>query len=381
MASHAAAHPPVSAAALVCALTLGLLASVGCSGQPDNVRREGAKVLITDVPPGEGEGYGYARGLHTLLAQAGRPVSYERLMAWSGTAFILQADPQHRWQGTLDAGWWPLDWWGVLLAQPRLEQAVGVELKTLGSLAMKPSEVEAVDDWTAYSRRDVVPQIRTLVEQGRPVLAWYCDCGFVVTGADGAQDGPPLLGRCSRTKGEALDRCPDWPIGGIVVGKPVKVVDPAQADLEALRHAVALAHDRIPAADPTYAGRRLTGQKAYAAWAALLRDADEKTQDRHHASVKNNLRHGRTIAAAWLRDLASRHNGEAAAELTKAADAYAKVAEKAAQIQHKGLSRDMAARRAAAAQVEALAALDLEAIGHIEKALAALSDAPAGADR
>ena len=114
--------------------TVTVLLAVGAGCAPwqeqmaEGVRSEGGKVWIENVPLAKGDGNGHVRGLETILAHAGTPVAYERLMGLSGMAFIAQADTGHRWQGTLDVGWWPLDEWGFSLRLYFLGRAIGRDL-------------------------------------------------------------------------------------------------------------------------------------------------------------------------------------------------------------------------------------------------------------
>lgn len=331
-----------------------------------NVQREGDRVWIDDVPPGKGEGNGYIRGLETLLAHAGTPSPYERLMGLSGLAFITQVDAEHRWQGKVDAGWWPLDPWGLELRREFLGRATGYEIAQLGWPSM---EREAKDTTPPeFYRRHVEPHVKRSIDAGRPVLGVWCDFGFVITGYDRATDRPPIWGRCARSSESRQDRGAHWPGGLLMLGRRIEPMDRDAADVAALRHAVALARDQAGPIEERWRHRRFTGQKAYAAWAAFLRNMDEPTVDRHHANVKGNLLGNRRAAVAYLRSVADRRKGQAAEDLRQAGASYEKVLKLAAQIKPKGLSSNPEVRRKLADLVDRIAAAELEATKHLERA-------------
>ncbi|MGD8240676.1 MAG: hypothetical protein PVH68_19145, partial [Armatimonadota bacterium] len=137
------------------------------------VEGEGAvseRVMLEDVPPSGGEGNGYVRGIEVLLAHAGTPVSYERLMALSGMAFVAQADLEHRWGGKVDVGWWPLDTWGLEMRLGFLSDAVGWELREVGWSNLTEGEAAAArEDLPAFYRERVEPHVKRSIDAGRPV--------------------------------------------------------------------------------------------------------------------------------------------------------------------------------------------------------------------
>ena len=130
--------------------------------------------------------------------------------------------------------------------------------------------------------------------------------------------------------------------------------------------------------DPRWRDRRFTGQKAFAAWAALLRNAGETVEDRHHANMIGNLRWNRTAAVAYLREVAGRRSGEAAAALRDATASYESVLAQLSQMSSSGLAGGMEARRRLADQVDRIAAAELQAAGHVERALRALGQVAPG---
>ncbi|MDY7011788.1 MAG: tyrosine-type recombinase/integrase, partial [Planctomycetota bacterium] len=281
---------------------LSLLLAMGCASQP-NVLREGSQVRVTDVPPASGEGNGYLQGLETLLKHEGTPVPYNRLMGLSGIAFILQADTGHIRDGQVDTGWWPLDPWGLGLRKEFLAHAVGREVEEHGYFFRADAWGETKDLPGLY-RKEIQQPHETQINAGKLALAPFCPkdgtWGFVIAGYDTLADAsPPIFGFCARdTKGN-FGRCPNWPQGILILGERISALPTTYADIQALRYAVALAHDNAGPADAKYKGRRFTGQKAFAAWAGILRDVDKPTSDRGSANVKSSLIRDRQACRAW----------------------------------------------------------------------------------
>ena len=351
---------------------LCMVLAMGCTSPP-NVLREGSRVRVTDVPPASGEGNGYLQGLETLLQHEGTPVSYNRLMGLSGIAFILQADTGHIWDGQVDTGWWPLDPWGLGLRKAFLAHSVGQEIEEYGYFFREDAYGETRDLPGLY-RKEIQQPLETRINVGELALGPFCPAdgtwGFVISGYDkSAGTQPPIFGRCARdTKGD-FGRCPNWPQGVLILGERISALPTTHADIQALRYAVALAHDNAGPADAKYKGRRFTGQKSFAAWAGILRDVDKPTSDRGSANVKGNLIRNRQAAIAFLREVASRQSGSAAEELENAAQGYEMVVELAKQFNPKGLAEDPAIRSKLADHIGKIAAADLQAVAHIEKAL------------
>ncbi len=344
----------------------------------DNVQREEGRVRITNVPAAGGGGNGYVRGLQTLLNCAGAPVSYERLMGLSGMAFIFQVDTEHRWEGKVDAGWWPLDPWGLKLHREFLSRAVGYELKGAGpffdSHRWPMSANECRDTYLKQMHPDVVRQI----DAGRPALTPFspskADFGYVITGYDRdmTADRPPIWGRSATDTKGSYGYCADWPFGVIMLGRQLTPMDVDEADLMALRQAIALARDQAGPAEAPWRDRRFTGGKAWVAWAALLRNEAEPTESRHHGNVRGNLINNRTAAVAYLQSVAERRGGRAAEELRGAANAYAKVLKQVRLLDAKDLSGNAEKRRRLADHVDLIAKLEQEAVAHLEQAVDAM---------
>jgi hypothetical protein len=369
----------------MCLAIAAALASAAAGDVPQHpqpvmrVVRQAGEVRLEGVPPAGGNGNGYVRGLETLLECAGTPVSYERLMGLSGMAFIAQADVDHRWEGKIDVGWWPLDAWGFGLRREFLERALGYRLQLSGWVTLTPEGFLAVRDRLpdVYAEK-IGPALRVAIDRGRPGLA-LTNFGFVATGYDDAQDEPPILGRVAWDTTDAMYRIDEWPPGLIVLGERTAPMDTDAADRATLQCAVDLAQDRAGPREPEWRERRFTGRKAFAGWAAVLREFNEPIEDRHHANMQQNLTWNRTAAVAYLRQVADRHEGEVTAALWEAGTAYESVLEQLAQLKPWGLTEDPDARLRFADQVDAIAATELEAAGHIERALAAWPE-PEGQD-
>ncbi|MHB1158035.1 MAG: RNA polymerase sigma factor [Phycisphaerales bacterium] len=334
-----------------------------------HIRNENGKVWIDDVPPAAADGNGYIRGIETMLGHAGTPVDYNRLMGLSGMAFITQVDTGHRWQGVVDAGWWPLDPWGVQLRRDFLGRAVGYELNEVGELSLTAEQFQRISgNLPAWFRQHIEPRVRQTINAGRPVLA-VSDFGFVITGYDSATDQPPIWGRCARTTTGEISRCADWPWGVIVLGERTDAMDAGAADIAALRYALSLIRDQAGPSEPQWRDRRFTGQKAFAAWTALLRNMKEPVEDRHHANMRVRLIEQRTAAVAYLRSVASRQQDQTADALRQAAAKYEIMIEHLQATNTDGLSESIEARRALADEIDRIAALELQAAQLMEKAI------------
>ena len=144
------------------------------------------------------------------------------------------------------------------------------------------------------------------------------------------------------------------------------------ADVAALQNAVALANDRPARRTRAGATGASPARRRSPRGSALLRDADEPVEDRHHANMIGNLRWNRTAAVAYLREVAGRQSGDAAAAMRDAAASYESVLAQLSQMSSSGLAGGMEARRRLADQVDRMAATELEAAGHIRRALIVL---------
>jgi hypothetical protein len=340
------------------------------------VRRLDGAVWVNGVPPAPDEGDGYVRGLEAILAQQGLPVTYERLMAWSGRAFAVQADTEHRWDGKVDVGWWPLDFWGLGLRLDFLAAAVGCDLDLVGALGLTTQQQAAVAAAPArYYVEQVQASVYRAIDSGRPVLC-LDDWGFVVTGYDHSVNQPPVLGRCARDSTPVQDRGRSWPTTILVPGARRAPLGERAADIAALEFAVALAHDQAGPSAPEWRQRRFTGQRALAAWAALLRDPEQAVEDRHHANMQGRMAANRQAAVRFLRELQQQFVQEgqsaAVADLDEAIAAYGQVIGQLERITCRDLARNQEQRQRLAGQVDAIAATEGQAAAALARVLTAL---------
>jgi len=251
----------------------------------------------------------------------------------------------------------------------RRRHAVGYELNEVGELSLTAEQFQRIsDNLPAWFRQHLEPRVRQSINAGRPVLA-VSDFGFVITGYDSATDQPPIWGRCARTTTGEISRCADWPWGIIVLGEPTDAMDAGAADIAALRYALSLIRDQAGPFEPQWRDRRFTGQKAFAAWAALLRNMNEPVEDRHHANMRVRLIEQRTAAVAYLRDVASRQPNRTADALRQAAMKYENVIDQLNAMNTDGLSERIEARRALADEIDRIAAIELQAAQLMEKAI------------
>lgn len=318
-------------AAALAAVTLLSVASVGLAdsgnggrkvGMKAEVKREGNRVWIEGVPRG-GSGNSYARGLEILLKHGGTPVEYDTIMGDTGLAFIISSEEGGPLiEGAVDVGWWPMVAWAVNMRLEFVGRACGREFRYVSG----DDEVYRKDAATHYRDR-FKSEVETSVTAGNPLLAEHDVC-FVVTGYD---DGtPPLLGDWALRDKVTTTRIEGYPWGLIVADGVVERMDRREADLAALRHAVALAHDTPQVTVPVFFREwqrirgRFTGQKSFALWAAALRDTEHLGQARWHANMVRHLGINRRSAVAYLRAMAGRHGAKRAEYLNAAADLYEK---------------------------------------------------------
>jgi hypothetical protein len=260
-----------------------------------------------------------------------------------------------------------------MLRRAFLDQAIGYELNPVGAFDLTVEQfVDLRDRLPAWYRERVHPHVRQSIDAGQPVLA-LSDFGYVITGYDGAVDQPPVFGRCGCDTQGRQDRAREWPWAALILGRRSEPLATRVADLAALRYAVALARDQAGPFELPWRNRRFTGQKAFAAWAALLRNAAEPVEDRHHANMKLRLSDSRQAAVRYLDDLAGGQTGAAAAALRAAADAYRRSLELLGQVQPEGLAVSQDGRHAVADLVDRVAAQELEAAVALEKAVTAMA--------
>jgi len=331
--------------------------------------------MLDGVPTGQGNSNSYVRGLEIALRHVGAPVDYDALMGLSGMAFITQSDlGSPLIDGAVDIGWWPMDSWGVRLRLGFLSRAVGVRLR-----AVDCDRDRFMADAAAHYRERFEAEVKASIAARRPVLAEHDRC-FVVAGYD--EGKPPLLGRWAPDANPAVIRIPEPPWGLILLGGELERLDPRAADLESLRHAIALWRETAAGSEGIDSGcyarklpenRRLrfAGQRSFAEWAAALRDTGHLGQARWHANMRFHLGINRRSAVACLRAMAARHPEAVAAHLAAAASLYGQaLAELTLADTGEAAMRSKEGRETLAKRVERLAALEGQAIAELEQALA-----------
>jgi len=366
------------AAACIAGLVL-LLGVAGCSPQPTNVRREGGRVWIEGVPRGEGKRRDrFGQGIAMMLRCAGEPTDYETVMGDSGMAFVMQASevtpligpdgkkvgdaPKDLGKvvGRRDVGWWPLATECAPTYVEFVGRAAGREMRVLGGPVYPGPEGLATRYEKLHSR------IVASIDQGLPVVVNDCFWSVAV-GYD--RGDPPLWSFCPAggPKGDAA-RMGNRPWIAIVVGDKIQRMDRRLADREALRHAVALAHDAVKMPSDY-----LTGQRAYALWATELRQMDPPGQARWHANVVGNLSVRRRAAVAYLEAMSHRHEEPTRGHLRRAIERYAETLDllKTADTSRKAMA-SADGREALAKLAELLAAIEAEAASQLEQAAATI---------
>ena len=342
-----------------------------------------AEAKLDWIPVGPGEGSSYARGLQIALGYLGHSVDYDTIMGDSGLAFIAQGeeDSSNLIDGAVDVGWWPLDPLGMNIRLNFLEQTVGRRLDFI------PADADSYKaDAAAHYAQRFAPAVKESIAQGRPCLT-RAGCWFVVSGYD--QEELALLGNCTLVDEKQLMRILQQPTALLVPGESLTPMDRKQADLAALRYAVALHRDQVlgasdakataewafPLRDKEAVGKQWrTGLKTFAAWAKCLRDTEHPGQGRWHANMVGHLLYNRGSAVRYLKTMADRHPEEVATHLNNAAAQYEEVlaALRRADTSGEALSSP-AGREALAKLVEQVAVLDSQAVQEIEKAVAAAS--------
>jgi hypothetical protein len=323
--------------------------------------------LLSPMPaPAKASGNIYARGMSAILSHLGDDVSYDRIMGLSGVAFILQVETSGPIINgdELDCAWWPNDDWGFELGLPVLSKATGIEISKL-ECDMKAYRADPAAEY----RSAFAPAVEASLAAGKPVLSY----GFIATESD--DKALPLLGygtggksTCYRQKQIRLGRHP-WHL--YVIGDDVKPASAEAVDVASLRHIIALFNE--DAQGPGAPETRFSGRQAWTEWLRLLRD--NKACDNN---MLIHLRYNRKSAVAYLRDMAGRYKGEAAAHLLSAADLYQ---QSLAELMKQGLpynrvksgEPEQVVRADYTGMVEACFEMESAAIAEISKALIALT--------
>jgi RNA polymerase sigma factor (sigma-70 family) len=321
--------------------------------------------VLSDIPAGQAHTNSFAQGLSTILNYTGTAADYDTLMGDLGIAFIMQASEQTAViDGAIDAGWWPL---ADQCLPTFLEFAGSTVGRTIHYLRVE-DEVYVADPAACYRAR-FERQVRASIDAGRPVLA---NNGFwkVVSGYD---DGDPgLLAHCPSQDTVETVRLDSYPWVVAVVGDDIAIMDRGAADLETLRHAVALGHDGIAMPSGYF-----TGQRAFALWARTLRDMEHRGEARWHANVVLHLGINRRSAVACLRAMVARRRQAMAHHLNAAADLNQQVLGllETADTSDQALIESTEGRERLAQLAERIAGLESQAVAELEQAVRA---APGG---
>jgi hypothetical protein len=369
-------------AVCLCVLAVILSAAlINAEEVPDKAYPSEAK--LPWIPVGSEWTAGYARGLQIALQYLGHSVDYDTIMGDSGIAFIAQGeeDSTNLFDGAVDVGWWPLDPFGMNIRLNFLEQTVGRRLSYIPA----DNDSHKADAAAHYAQR-FAPAVKQSIAQGRPCLA-RTGCWFVVSGYD--QEELALLGNCTLVDVKELIRIFQQPTALLVLGEPSETMDRKQADLAALRYAVALHRDQVLAAtdarataewasplrDREAVGKQwLTGLNTFAAWAKCLRDTEHLGQAQWHANMVRHLLLNRGSAVRYLKTMADRHPEDVAVDLNSAAARYQEVLAALGKADTTGEAISSPSGREALAKLaEQVAVLESQAIQEIEKALAAAS--------
>lgn len=338
-------------------VVLGSGAATAAGDEPQPVLLP-VTVTLHDLPVGTRDGNGLGRGLELLLAQVGVVADYDTLMGDLGLAFLTPASDQAtRYDGALDVGWWPLEPCYCPFYLDFAGAAAGRRVEHWSA------PVPGQPDPEGLAARAQARVAQSLVA-GRPVLANH-DFWKVVTGCD--RETPPLLGVTPWTPRNPPQRLPGPAWVFVAVGEAQPPLDRRQADLEALRHAVALARDEV-----ALPGGYVSGQKAYALWAATLRDLEHLGQARWHANMKLHLGLNRHSAPLYLQQMAGRHPEAVAVHLKAAAELYGQsLAKLATANTGEAALGSPTGREALARLVEGMAALEARAAEELQTAITA----------
>jgi hypothetical protein len=309
----------------------------------------------------------FAAGLSFAVKQIGVAADYHTLMGDLGTAFIMQAsDRSPLNQGALDAGWWPLDPAGLRIFMAFAGRVHGfqAEFASGGS-----GEVDA----TAYRER-FIPRIEAELRARRPCLG-FIPCPNVITGLN--PETGALLRICpgTTTMPDSWETDPDARPWELVFLAPwtAPVIPRPEADRQALRHALALMRDEI-----ALPWGYCSGAKAFATWAAALRDREHLGQHYWHYNVIRCLLQSRRAAVVYLEAMASRWPERAARHLRAAVGHYQAViaAGAEADTSETALTKPGEGRETLARLAERIAGLEVQAAAALEQALAEMGYTP-----
>jgi hypothetical protein len=174
-----------------------------------------------------------------------------------------------------------------------------------------------------------------------------------------------------------------WPPYALLaVGEAVPRIDRREADIAALRYAVALHRDQVLGPDAAYAGddalRRVerfgarwrTGLKSLASWIACLEDSEHLGYHYWNANVRGFLIRNRSTAVRYLRAMQGRCVEAVASYLESAIEMYQAVIEEAelADTSQDAIS-SIPGRRALISRIERITDLERRAVAELDGAV------------
>ena len=331
------------------------------------------QVLLRDLPRLERheEPYDFdMASLAAVLNHAGAPADYATLMGDSGRAFIFQVAPVGSRDGPAMLKPTPLAPWGFL---PRLDfvgRTVGRELDA--------TVLEDYDGDGKQLKQFHLERIRPIVDAelaaNRPLVAIdntsYVLVGYQTASADQFSG---FLGMSPLSRHGSINWIREYVLGVATVGEATAVMDRREADIEALRHAVALGRDTAFTAPGEDALPCLTGQRALRHWCVMLRDDTQIARPSSHTWFCERLAMNRQSAVPYLRAMARRHAGTVAKHLGLAAEHYERVLDELAPVERIYETGTMppGERDRLAERIERVAALEQKAVAELEQAFAA----------
>jgi len=335
--------------------------------------------LLDWIPVSRGEGHRLARGLETILDYLGDDTDYDTIMGDSGLAFIMQGeeDSINLINGAVDVGWWPLHPLAIIRLN-FLEKTVGRELFDVCPIT--PGQEDHVSFYDQWFR----PMVASSIAEYRPCLAWIVSSWFVITGYDDGE--PPLIGECSVEGEVKIARIEDgWPSTLLAPGEPVQRIDRKEADLEALKYAIALHRDQVLGANVKYSGKYplrdveklskywRTGLKSFASWIRCLQDMEHLGQHFWHSNVLLHLFLSRSSAIRYLQAMQKRHPRAVADYLENAIQKYKAVIGVLGSVDWSPEAMSsVKGREVFVTHVKEMADLESQAVAELEKAVEVL---------
>ena len=341
------------------------------------------------IPAGKPEWHsgwinGYARGLELVLNYLGHDVDYVTIMGDIGLAFIIQGEENsiNVIGGAVDVGWWPLEPLGIIRLN-FLEKTVGREIQEI-KLPWSETKYEPVSTYKQWFE----PMVNSSVENGKPCLVRAGSAWYIVTGYD---DGEwPLIGMCpneeeGKEKIYRVDHESMAPYASLAVGEATPTIERTEADLEALKFAIALHREQVLGTEIEYRGeyplRRAdeygkywrTGHTSLSSWIACLEDTDHWGQPFWHSNVVAHLHWNRNTAVRYLRTMQKRHPEAIATLLEHAMQKYEAVIGKLKTVDTSGEAlSSVQGRGKLVSSVKEISNLESQAVLELEKAVKAI---------